>query len=86
MGRGAGDFFRVEVERDLELDMTDVGGAIARPFCLDVLRLKRAASTGESDGKGLAIAKLLCQLIEKSRLMHGRDVMNRACPRANGKN
>ena len=65
--------------------MTDVGGAVARPFCLDVLRLKRAASTGESDGKGLAVAKLLCQLIEKSRLMHGGDVMNRGCPRANGK-
>ena len=63
MGRGAGNLFRVEVERDLELDMTDVGGAVARPFCLDVRRLKRAASTGERDSKGLAVAKLLCQLI-----------------------
>src|SRR5579862_2186478 len=63
MGRGAGNLFRVEVERDLELDMTDVGGAVARPFCLDVRRLKRAAPTGERDGKGLAVAKLLCQLI-----------------------
>src|ERR1700729_1423331 len=85
MGRGPRDFFRVEVERDLELDMTDVGGAVARPFCLDVLRLKRAASTGERDGKGLAIAKLLCQLIEKSRLMHGRDVMNRGGAAQTGK-
>jgi len=85
MGRGPGDFFRIEVERDLELDMTDVGGAVARPFWLDVLRLKRAPSTGESDGKGLAVAKLLCQLIEKSRLMHGRDVMNRRVHAQSGK-
>src|SRR5579862_7492579 len=63
MGRGAGNLFRVEVERDLELDMTDVGGAVARPLRLDVRRLKRAAPTGERDGKGLAVAKLLCQLI-----------------------
>ena len=77
MRRCAGNLFRVEVERDLELDMLDVGGAIARPFCLDVLRLKRAASAGEGDGKGLAIAKVHRQLIEKSRLVHGRDVMNR---------
>jgi hypothetical protein len=76
MGRGAGNLFRVEVERDFELDMFDVGGAIARPFCLDVLRLERAASTGEGNSKGLAIAKLHRQLIEKSRLVHGADVTN----------
>ncbi len=85
MRRGAGDFFRVEVERDFELDMIDVGGAVARPFCLDVLRLKRAASTGERDGEGLAIAKVHRQLIEKSRLVHGGDVMNRGSRAQTGK-
>ena len=61
------------------------GGAVARPFCLDVLRLKRAASTRESDSEGLGVAQLLCQLIEKSRLMHGRDVMNRRGAAQSGK-
>ena len=77
MGRGAGDFLRVEVERHFQLDVVDVGGAVARPFGLDMLRLKRAASTGEGDSERLAIAKVHCELIEKSRLMHGRDVTNR---------
>jgi hypothetical protein len=76
MRRGAGDLFRVEVECDFELDMLDVGGAIARPFCLDVLRLKRAPSTGEGDAEGVAIAKFHRQLIEKSRLVHDADVTN----------
>ena len=85
MRRGAGDFFRIEVERDFELDVLDVGIAVARPFRLDVLRLKRAASAGESDGEGLVIAKLHGQLIEKSRLVHGRDVMNRVARTQTGK-
>src|SRR5271163_2648572 len=65
--------------------MLDVGGAISRPFRLDVLRLKRAASTCERDREGLVIAKLHRQLIEKSRLMHGRDVMNRSRAAQSGK-
>ena len=77
MGRGAGDLFRVEVQPDFELDMLDVGVAIARPFWLDVLRLKRASSTCEADAEGVAIAKFHRQLIEKSRLVHAADVMNR---------
>ena len=84
MRRGAGNFFRVEVERDFELDVIDAGGAIARPFCLDVLRLKRAASAREGDAKGLAVAQLHRQLIEKSRLVHGRDVMNRGARAQSG--
>jgi hypothetical protein len=71
MRRGARDFLRVEVERDLELNMVDVGGAVARPFRLDVLGLKRAASAGEGDSEGLAIAKVHRELIEKARLVHG---------------
>src|SRR5580704_4009226 len=71
MGRGTRDFLRVEVERDLELDMINVGGAVARPFRLDVLGLKRAASAGEGDSEGLAIAKVHRELIEKARLVHG---------------
>src|SRR6266436_4657474 len=77
MGHGAGDFFRIEVERDFDLDVTDIGGAIARPFRLDVLRLKRAASTREGDRERLVVAQLHCQLIQKSRLMHAGDVTNR---------
>ena len=77
MRRGAGDFFRVEIERDFKLDVTDVGGAVARPFRIDMWRLKRAPPTSKRDGKRLAIAQLQRQLIEKSRLMHGRNVMNR---------
>src|SRR3984885_7772617 len=71
MRRGARDFLRVEVERDLELNMVDVGVAVARPFRLDVLRLKRAASAGEGDSEGLAIAEVQRKLIEKARLVHG---------------
>jgi hypothetical protein len=41
-----------------------------------VLRLKRAASAGERDGEGLAIAKVHRKLIKKSRLVHGGDVTN----------
>src|SRR6266404_36612 len=85
MRRCPRNLLRVEIERDFQLDMTDVGGAIARPFCLDVLRLKRAASTCERDCKRLRVAKLHCQLIEKSRLMHGRNVMNRSCAAQSGK-
>jgi hypothetical protein len=55
--------------------MVDVGGAVARPSGLDMLRLKRAASAGEGDGEGLAIAKVDRELIEKSGLVHGRDVI-----------
>ncbi len=72
MGRGTGNFLRVEVERDFQFDVTDIGVAIARPFCFDMLRLKRAASAREGDREGLGIAQLYCQLIEKSRLVHGR--------------
>ncbi len=50
--------------------MVDVGGAVARPFRLDVLRLKRAASAGEGGIEGLAIAKVHRKLIKKARLMH----------------
>jgi len=33
--------------------------------------LKRAASAGEGDSEGLAIAKVHRELIEKARLVHG---------------
>ena len=85
MRRGAGDFLRVEVERDFQLDVADVDVAIARPLRLDVLRLKRVPSTSEGDGERLVVAKLHRQLIEKSRLMHGRDVMNRGTIAQTGK-
>ena len=80
MRRRARNLFRVEVERDFELDVTDIRGAIPRPLRLDMLRLKRATPTRERDGKRLTVAQIDCQLIEKSRLMHGRNVMNRRRP------
>ena len=80
MPRGAGDSLRIEIERDFELDMLDVRGAIARPFRFHVLGLKRAAPAREHSSERIAIAKVNRQLIEKSRLVHGRDPTNRTAP------
>jgi len=42
-----------------------------------MIGLKRAAPTRESGAERVAVAKVNRQLIEKSRLVHGADPMNR---------
>src|SRR4029077_6761235 len=85
MCRRSRNSLRIEIERDLELDMLDIRGAIARPFRFDMVGLKRAAPTRERGAERLAIAKVNRQLIEKSRLMHGADPMNRGRRAQSGK-
>src|SRR5260370_15957454 len=76
MRRRSGDRLRVEVERNLELDMLDIRGSIAGPFRFHVLGLKRAAPARKRSTERVAIAKLNRQLIEKSGLMHAADPTN----------
>ena len=45
----------LEIERELDLDMPDLGAAIARPVRFDVRGLERAASASEA-GECVAIA------------------------------
>src|SRR5260370_16424994 len=80
MPRGAGDSLGIEIERDFELDMLDVRGAIARPFRFHMIGLKRATPARERGIECVAIAKVNRQLIEKSRLVHCRDPTNRTSP------
>ena len=76
MRGGAGDTARLEVERDLQLDVLDIDDAVARPLRFDVVGLKRPPDAVGERAEGGFIGEVIChrETIEKARLMHDRNV------------
>src|SRR5208282_3083075 len=77
---GASDAARLEIERDLQLDVLDVDDAVARPLRFNIVRLKRTPDPIEKRDEGRFISKLIrhCEAIEKARLVHDENVGERS--------
>src|SRR5579864_8138435 len=71
MRRGTGDASRIEVERDLQLDVFDIDHAVAWPFRFDIVGLKWPADAVDECAEGRFIGDVvrLCETIEKARLV-----------------